>query len=131
MGLPFFLMGELPVENNPGVNLDMPLGDSRMTDSVIGRRVCELFTDAPRDIVTEAQRDFVLSELGMNDCLSSEELKSMLQKTTVEHYYEPHVFKRYLKLFKTMLRHPVHAGEALRFHRFIMESVNMLQSPQR
>ncbi len=80
MGTPFFLMGEEPVKNIPttGTHGQPPIA-KHMSDLPFGRITHDLFSGKPKNEISREQRDFVLSELGMNDCLSHEDLVHLLK----------------------------------------------------
>lgn len=129
MGVPFFLAGELPVEDNrAGLTIDSPKGRNRITDTPSGKLAYDLFNRPPATSITEEQRDYVLRETGMTDCLSPEELALALRRVAVEEHYSPAAATRMARFGKRLLRHPLHAGELIRFHSFLAESARMLRS---
>ncbi len=70
MGIPFFLLGQLPSRgSNNGV----------ITDGKYGKIAIDLLTGIPRNIITQELKDFVESELGINDSISKEELQEAIK----------------------------------------------------
>lgn len=124
MELPFFILGQCPkVDDDALAFLDQI---SVTSDWAPVERTYKLFATPPRGTISDEQREFVLSELGMNDCLSPEELASELRQAAVKEYYIPEPGKRRLSLFKKFLRSPRHFLQTLRFHKFVMESAKQL-----
>ncbi len=80
MGTPFFMLGEEPVKNiiTSGTHGQPPIA-KHMSDLPFGRIATDLFTGKPKNQISREQRDYVLSELGMDDCLSHEDLVHLLK----------------------------------------------------
>lgn len=81
MDIPFFIMG--PTATRDNINLltsDLEAKIISIQDFQYGKMAYDLFSNKARDNITQEQKDFVLSETGMNDCISTEELKNILEK---------------------------------------------------
>lgn len=123
MGLPFFLLGERPIAINSN---DNSLFDLPNTDFLLLKKAHELFSTPPCDTISDEQREFVLAEMGMNDCLSPEELALELRRAADKEYYIPELVRRWLALFKEILRHPHQLFQILRFHKFVQGNHKLL-----
>lgn len=80
MGLPFFILGDLPLvidENGNDPNLT---GQLTMNDYKIGKYAMNLFQTSPTNFITKQQKDFVLQEIGNDEHLSAKEINSLLWK---------------------------------------------------
>lgn len=71
MGIPFFMLGEQSVLETSGFKKD---------DEPYSVMARDLFENKPKDEISPEQRDFVLAELGLNDCISTEEMAEILKK---------------------------------------------------
>ena len=77
MGIPFFLIGVPAVFVNDGKDPNNP-DKCQYNDSDMGKFVSNLFNTGPAKTITEEQKRFVLDELGVNDCLTSQQLHDLL-----------------------------------------------------
>ncbi len=80
MDIPFFLLGERVVYDNrkqldPNMEKTLFVADS----DEMGKFRTKLFRNAPKDIITSEQRDYIHSEIGMHECLSQEQLRDAVQ----------------------------------------------------
>ena len=86
MGLPFFLLGEEPVGtlwvDDPNI-----LRNEKVTHYHYGRVATELFSTGPTQTISKEQREFVLEETGVNDCLSREQLNRVLWDAFKQNHY--------------------------------------------
>ncbi len=81
MGIPFFILG--PVASSCDTNKaeeNREQRNTKITDYQYGQIAYDLFSKFPKGIITEEQRNFVLSETGANDCVSKDELIKILEK---------------------------------------------------
>lgn len=80
MGLPFFLIGDVPLLLNSELK-DMNIGKQcRIEDFSIGKKTRKLFSTGPAKTISKTQSQFVTDELGIRDCLSPAKMKSLLWK---------------------------------------------------
>ena len=78
MGIPFFLLGTPGAVTDPQDSQD---GSAYVINNLpYAQQAVKLFTDSNKDQITKEQRDFVYSELGLNDCISTEELAEILKR---------------------------------------------------
>ncbi len=85
MGIPFFLLGDAPIFNNSkGFDLNSPkrkiVFDRQSTPAT--EKFYDLFNIEDKTVITSAQKEYVYSELGINDCLSREEIAKILRELT-------------------------------------------------
>lgn len=81
MGIPFFLAGEQGiVDNRNNLDINGKTEILKTIDEKYGKIAIELFSAKPYGVITQEQKDFVESELGINDGLSKEELIKVLQE---------------------------------------------------
>ena len=80
MGMPFFLLGTSPVIDSDD-NIEGIEGKYAVKDLPYGKKATELFLGRPRMSITQEQKAFVVEELGMDDCLSADALRSILAQT--------------------------------------------------
>ncbi len=83
MGIPFFLLGEPPIsDNSQGIEPNLPkkknIYDASYTPHV--KHFFDLFTHEDKTVITPEQKEYVYSALGINDCISREELCKILKE---------------------------------------------------
>ncbi|MBO4294989.1 MAG: hypothetical protein J5896_06065 [Alphaproteobacteria bacterium] len=80
MGVPFFILGEPAISNNSdGRDPNVPKGDFSIIDFKYGKTAYELFSKKPFGQIAKEQQDFVLSEVGLTDCVSQTEIKNIFK----------------------------------------------------
>ena len=79
MDIPFFILGEINLFNNYN-DPNAPKGRYSILYDEIGRYTYNLFNTKPVKYITQEQLDFVLSEVGVNDCLCRNEMNKTLWK---------------------------------------------------
>ena len=78
--MPFFILGEPAISNNSdGRDPNVPKGDFSIIDFKYGKTAYELFSKKPFGQITKEQQDFVLSEVGLTDCVSQTEIKNIFK----------------------------------------------------
>ncbi|MBR6164261.1 hypothetical protein IKQ26_10305 [bacterium] len=82
MGIPFFILGEPSVtDNSQGADKNVEAKKNMsILDYKYGKIAFDLFSHKPYGEITQEQKDFVYSELGLNNSLNKEELKKVLNK---------------------------------------------------
>lgn len=96
LGLPFFLTGKAPILLNKGCK-DLNVGEStRLDDFVWGKRAIKLFSTGPTQKISAGQGQFVIEEMGINDCLSPAEMRSLFWKYFNRHHYWLRAFIPYI-----------------------------------
>ena len=79
--MPFFIVGKPSITDNFGLkDPDLNVPKYSILDSKYGKMAYDLFKDKYFEIITEEQKQFVEEELGINDGISQEELKSLFIK---------------------------------------------------
>lgn len=108
MGIPFFLVGDIPQEINDGNEPNTPKS-ANFFDYDEGRKAYHLFNE-PTDIIKEAQRVYVEFEVGLKDYIQPKELKYLLYLNYFK--YEiladilsktKYMVKRLLKKYKVLI----------------------------
>jgi len=80
MDIPFFILGELPYsDNSNGKDKNTEAGIGNITYYTYGKKAYELFYNKDKCKITKEQKDFVVSELGLNNCITKEKLISVLR----------------------------------------------------
>ena len=80
MGIPFFILGPMcERDNTSGIDGNLEKGIIKITNYKNGKIAYDLFSQSPKDVITDEQRKFVDSEMGINDCVSKEELIKILR----------------------------------------------------
>ncbi len=80
LGIPFFLLGEIPLNVNTASNKDMGQSD-KMNQKYFGRQALKMFQTGPIETISAKQAEYVADEMGVNDCLSTQEMNHLLWKT--------------------------------------------------
>ncbi len=81
MGIPFFILGTPSItDNTSGRETDAPKIISSILDVNYGRIAYDLFSHKPFGEITQEQKDFVNSEIGITDGISLDELKKLFKK---------------------------------------------------
>lgn len=87
LGIPFFLTGVNPaIINKMGRDVNSP-ESSYVRDLKWGKRSIDMFSTGPTSKISEAQRKFVASEMGVKDCLARHQLNSVLWSYFNNNYY--------------------------------------------
>lgn len=124
MGIPFFILGDMAeFDNTAGIDKDTPNKKYATTDFTRGRVMHDLFYEQPKDVITQQQLDFVLTELGMNDCASPEYLKNKALDIVKREYFHPNPFRFALSVLEKMLRHPGDIPRIISFYKFVLANV--------
>ncbi|OIQ49241.1 hypothetical protein BerOc1_01165 [Pseudodesulfovibrio hydrargyri] len=123
MGIPFFISGNPPEYVDHG-GVYSENDDDRLHPTE--QHAYELFRNQPLGVITEEQREYVLSEMGVNDCLSQEELNLVIRRAALKEYDALSPAAKLGRFCKLCLRHPLRVGELLRYQRFVSESRKML-----
>jgi len=80
-GIPFFILGSpCVIDNTSGKDAMSEAKIFTICDYKWGKYTYDLFSQEPFGVITPEQKEFVESELGVNDGLSKEELKNILKK---------------------------------------------------
>lgn len=79
LGLPFFLTGEAPVTDYVDKYTDTDNTDLA-NDFTYGAIATQMFKTGPVTLISAKQKKFVDSELGINDCLSPNQLNALLNQ---------------------------------------------------
>lgn len=77
MDIPFFISGDLSYWENYGDDPNVPKIYS-ITDYPIGKYTYDIFNNGPTTVITNQQKQFIIDEIGLNDCLSRQGMKKML-----------------------------------------------------
>lgn len=78
LGVPFFLLGEIPtIINQRGKDRNVP-EVTKNDDFYWGKKAIEIFSTGPTTKITTEQKKFVDEEMGVKDCLSREEMHKLL-----------------------------------------------------
>lgn len=81
MGLPFFILGDVPIFINHDKKIETLVPEKYNQLQYEYGRVCyELFDTVPTKTITPDQKAFVEAELGINDCISPAQLNRILWK---------------------------------------------------
>lgn len=82
MGIPFFILGTPSItDNSEGLDNNIEAKKQiSILDYKYGKITYDLFSNKPFGEITQEQKDFVESELGIKDGLSKDELKEVLKK---------------------------------------------------
>ena len=87
LGLPFFIYGEAPVSVNE-LGKDKNIGKTaKLTDFAIGRVADKLFATGPSTKITPEQKEFVIEEIGIDDCLTPSQMKKFFMKYSKKNGY--------------------------------------------
>lgn len=85
MGIPFFILGEPAVrDNSGGANADMKAGPVTIRDYEYGKVAFAVFAGEPSATISNRQREFVESELGIDDAAPTEEVRAFLSSLEPE-----------------------------------------------
>jgi len=115
MNIPFFILGELAIRHNfSGTNIDIEEKIYSITDFKYGKIAYDLFSNQPKDRITEEQRDFVLSELGMLDCAPRSVLADMLNEIARKQEGTNDGYKILKKRIWRLIKHPKFFFEGLK-----------------
>lgn len=76
MGIPFFILGEIPISRKIGSNPDIPSEFSILT-GINGKIAYDLFNTGPVKHISETQKNYVYQEMGIDSCISQTELKKI------------------------------------------------------
>lgn len=80
MGIPFFILGpQASYENTSDVSDNSCQKEKKIINYKYGKLAYDLFSQSPKGVITDEQKAFVNSELGINDCISREELIKILR----------------------------------------------------
>lgn len=82
MGIPFFILGKKPKAIMMGSDLNFHNG-AELSHWKNGDKAMKLFDTGPIKNISSAQKEYVESEMGVNDCINPTQLKSLL----VEHFW--------------------------------------------
>lgn len=117
MGIPFFLLGEHPqIDNRTTKNIDLPPSVLRSPDFYqAGKVAAERFSGGPTDHISPLQQEYVLDELGINDCLSPEALHAVIIDITRQLYYRNSPTRQALLALSMMIRYPLACAHMVSF----------------
>lgn len=101
MGISFFLLGKPAVYHNSGDTSVLPRIFS-LNDYKYGKEAMEMFP-GPSTQITDKQKLYVESELGINDCLSPRELNRLLTRTYLDKVLFPQIKESTFIFFKTKI----------------------------
>lgn len=117
MGIPFFILGETAQRDNTVTrNIDAPQGVYSIADLKHGQIAFEIFSDRDYDVISAEQRDYVISELGVEDCLSPAELNQALWDVAKKQHYVPNMFKFLGAALRAALKYPLTCHKLPRFY---------------
>jgi len=115
MNIPFFILGELAIRHNfTGTIIDIQEKIYSITDYKYGKIAYDLFSNQPKDRITEEQRAFVLSELGMLDCAPRSVLVDILNEIALKQKNTKDGYKILAKQIWRLIKHPRLFTEALK-----------------
>lgn len=98
MGIPFFVLGDIAIDDNDGRDMNIPKRNS-ILDHENGRIAFEMFNTGPIKYISDKQTKYVCSELGIEECLSPKELNRIFWK-----YFLYEVIKMFKILIKKIIR---------------------------
>jgi|GEM_PF-3947701 len=128
MGIPFFMLGDIPVYDSTKDVVPQDVIETwRCTDMEYGALTYKLFSKTPYNRISKKQHQFVISETGMRDCLSADELNIAMRRVAVETCYIKNPVKRFAAIIKYCLANPLCTFKKLRFEKFLRESTELLQ----
>ena len=99
MGIPYFVLGDIAYEENDGRDMNVALKNT-IFDHKNGRIAYALFNTGPVRIISDKQNEYVYKEMGLNCCVSPQELNKLFWKYF--HLYE--VIIMIIKLIKSGLK---------------------------
>lgn len=95
--IPFFLTGTEPVINNRGKrDVNINKDSAKMSDYVMGKKAMKLFSTGPVDKISKEQRNFVIAETGIKNCVSRKQLNKILWNGYRKNKYWFRAFLPYL-----------------------------------
>jgi hypothetical protein len=87
LGLPFFLIGEKTILENKGKKDVNVAESSSQEDTTYGKKVVSLFTTGPLTSIKPEQTQFVAEETGLNDRLTSDQMRTLFFKYLKQNDY--------------------------------------------
>lgn len=96
MGIPFFLIGRAPTLINKNCRDNNMKKITKLSEYRIGKYAMKLFNTGPVRKISNMQRQFVIDEMGIKDCLSPKEMNILLWKYYNKNHYWLKVFIPYL-----------------------------------
>jgi len=116
MGIPFFLLGEAAARDNSVTgNIDVPQRVYRIADFTSGQVAARMFSSGERGRISPEVKAYVDAELGLDDCLSAEELRRVFMEVAAAQYYRPSPIRQVLLALSYAIRYPFSANRIPRF----------------
>ena len=110
LDIPFFLVGDEPIYNNFGNDINVPFKKYRVSDSFFAKKIFPLF-DRILDKPTDEQKKLASEELGEFTRIDREELNKIIRET----YYEIFLSLKNMNSFARSLIRPIIAKYKLFF----------------
>lgn len=109
MGIPHFLIGAPPLVKVSKPSISRPPGLFYINKLYFSRKIYNLVPKEPVDYISAELREYVLEAVGVNDCISPEELRELLiqtyKKHRLEHFFNTNIKGFLRKNFRTPYRY--------------------------